>query len=310
MNRGFGLVLAGGGAKGAYEIGAWEALRSSGLEEKITAVSGTSVGALNAVMFAQRDYDGAKEIWNSIRQEDITPFGENTRALEEAVVEHFPLLKDMFNKIKARVLKYDTLSFDPNKLGEMVRYKEAVCRNISELYSQIFSLNGVFSAKGLRDILYKHINMEKLERGIDAYACAARLDCRELFVPYYFKLNNQGSRNAVVDCCMASSAIYPIFGRVDINGQMYVDGGIVDNVPIAPLYNIGYRRFIVVCLSERQTVDTQLYKDCEIYQVVPSQSMGDDVYTVINFERKVLDSYMERGYNDAMKVFADIDITK
>ena len=40
-----GLVLAGGGGKGAYEIGVWQALRDLGLEQSVTAVSGTSVGA-------------------------------------------------------------------------------------------------------------------------------------------------------------------------------------------------------------------------------------------------------------------------
>ena len=49
MNKGYGLVLNGGGAKGAYQIGAWAALRQLELYDEITAVSGTSVGALNAL---------------------------------------------------------------------------------------------------------------------------------------------------------------------------------------------------------------------------------------------------------------------
>lgn len=40
----YGLVLEGGGAKGAYQIGAWKALKEAGV--KINAVAGTSVGAL------------------------------------------------------------------------------------------------------------------------------------------------------------------------------------------------------------------------------------------------------------------------
>ena len=47
-----GLVLAGGGGKGAFQIGVWKALRASGLDKFITDVSGASVGALNAVLFA------------------------------------------------------------------------------------------------------------------------------------------------------------------------------------------------------------------------------------------------------------------
>ncbi len=43
-----GLVLSGGEAGGAYEIGVWKVLKESGIVSNITAISGTSVGALNA----------------------------------------------------------------------------------------------------------------------------------------------------------------------------------------------------------------------------------------------------------------------
>ena len=49
-----GLVLAGGGSRGAYQIGVWQALRE--LDFQIQAVAGTSVGALNAAMVAQEDF--------------------------------------------------------------------------------------------------------------------------------------------------------------------------------------------------------------------------------------------------------------
>ena len=49
-----GLVLSGGGAKGAYEVGVWQALEEAGIASNITAISGTSVGAINAALFATR----------------------------------------------------------------------------------------------------------------------------------------------------------------------------------------------------------------------------------------------------------------
>ena len=49
------IVLAGGGAKGAYQIGFWRALRELGIDYQI--VTGSSVGALNAVLMAQGNYD-------------------------------------------------------------------------------------------------------------------------------------------------------------------------------------------------------------------------------------------------------------
>lgn len=61
-----GLVLEGGGGKGAYQIGAWQAIRELGIEEHIKVVSGTSVGALNAALFLTEDIELAKEIWFNI----------------------------------------------------------------------------------------------------------------------------------------------------------------------------------------------------------------------------------------------------
>ncbi len=59
--RPYGLILAGGGAKGAYQIGAWKALMQLGI--KIEAIAGTSIGAINGAFIAQGDYEKALGIW-------------------------------------------------------------------------------------------------------------------------------------------------------------------------------------------------------------------------------------------------------
>ena len=48
------LVLSGGGSKGAYQIGAWKALKK--LHIKFDIVTGTSVGALNGALVTQKSY--------------------------------------------------------------------------------------------------------------------------------------------------------------------------------------------------------------------------------------------------------------
>lgn len=57
----YGLILEGGGAKGAYHIGAYKAIMEMGIE--IGGVAGTSVGALNGAMFVQGDFEKAYELW-------------------------------------------------------------------------------------------------------------------------------------------------------------------------------------------------------------------------------------------------------
>lgn len=59
-----GLVLSGGGAKGAYQAGVWKALCELGLASRIRAISGTSIGAINAAAFAAvRDPAQIEEFW-------------------------------------------------------------------------------------------------------------------------------------------------------------------------------------------------------------------------------------------------------
>ncbi|MCI8623276.1 MAG: patatin-like phospholipase family protein [Provencibacterium sp.] len=63
------LALAGGGSRGAYQIGVWQALREYGVDYQI--VTGTSVGALNGAMFVQGDYDEARQLWLRLTSQDV-----------------------------------------------------------------------------------------------------------------------------------------------------------------------------------------------------------------------------------------------
>lgn len=63
------LVLGGGGAKGAYEVGAIAALEDLGI--RAGSVFGTSVGALNAAMYTQGAMDRAQDLWDSVQLSDV-----------------------------------------------------------------------------------------------------------------------------------------------------------------------------------------------------------------------------------------------
>ena len=57
--------------KGAYEIGVWKYLHETGLDQYVRAVSGTSVGALNAALFVGSSYEVAENLWLNISQDKI-----------------------------------------------------------------------------------------------------------------------------------------------------------------------------------------------------------------------------------------------
>lgn len=63
------LVLGGGGARGGYQIGAWQALRE--LNISFDLVVGTSVGAINAAMVVQDSFDTALRLWKELETEMV-----------------------------------------------------------------------------------------------------------------------------------------------------------------------------------------------------------------------------------------------
>lgn len=65
----YGLVLAGGGTKGAYEVGIWKALCEMGVN--VTAIVGASIGALNGALFLQDDYMATAKMYENIKIDNI-----------------------------------------------------------------------------------------------------------------------------------------------------------------------------------------------------------------------------------------------
>jgi len=64
------LVLSGGGAKGAFQLGAERVLR----EEhgfRWERIFGVSVGALNATLLAQQEYERLRQLWLTLREQDV-----------------------------------------------------------------------------------------------------------------------------------------------------------------------------------------------------------------------------------------------
>ncbi len=80
------LVLSGGGAKGAFQVGALEVFFDQGYEFDV--ISGVSVGALNGAMIATGQFSELLQLWHSIRKRDIL----RTRPIA-GVIKQFVLYK-------------------------------------------------------------------------------------------------------------------------------------------------------------------------------------------------------------------------
>ena len=73
------LVLAGGGARGSYQVGVWRALMELDWHPQI--ITGTSVGGLNGAMFVLDLYETARDMWLTIRSRDVMELPEENADL-------------------------------------------------------------------------------------------------------------------------------------------------------------------------------------------------------------------------------------
>lgn len=104
MKNKYALVLAGGGTKGAYQIGALKALKELGVE--IEAISGASIGAINGAIIAQGDLDKLEDLYNHIKLEDILELSDKNKIKSN---EDIFSAKNMY-KIMREVIKEKGIS--------------------------------------------------------------------------------------------------------------------------------------------------------------------------------------------------------
>lgn len=71
----YALVLSGGGARGAYEVGVWQALRE--LDIPVHIVTGSSVGALNGCLIAQDRFEEAVALWEKMETHHVFDVNED-----------------------------------------------------------------------------------------------------------------------------------------------------------------------------------------------------------------------------------------
>lgn len=114
------IVFAGGGSKGAYQVGAWKALNELGEEFQIA--TGTSIGSINAGFYVQGDFDAAFEMWSSLTAGAIMTNGINLDRSFESIFSQrdqlVPFIKNYISSKGADVTPFHEhlkRYFDPEK---------------------------------------------------------------------------------------------------------------------------------------------------------------------------------------------------
>lgn len=116
----YAIALEGGGAKGAYQVGAWRALEEAGI--RYNAVSGTSVGALNGAMMAMRDLPNAEKLWKDMRFSQVMNVDDETMGrIMKLDFENFDQVKSALRVIRD-IVRGGGVDVEPlrNLIGEWV----------------------------------------------------------------------------------------------------------------------------------------------------------------------------------------------
>ena len=115
------LVLAGGGARGSYQVGVWRALMELDWHPQI--ITGTSVGSLNGAMFVLDLYETARDMWLTIRSKDVMELPEENADLSalhdflRRVVRAGGMDVSPLEEIVERVLDEEALRAAPTRFG-------------------------------------------------------------------------------------------------------------------------------------------------------------------------------------------------
>ncbi len=267
LNKEYGLVLEGGGAKGAYQIGAWKALKEAGIP--IKGIAGTSVGALNGALIAMDDFEKAEKIWETIRYSRVMDVDD-----------------DLVEQLKTSSLK-DIAALG---LSELIPAAKKVLKDRG------------FDIAPLRSLIEEVVDEEKIRNSEkELYVVTYSLSDRKPMVVNVKEV----PKGEIADMLMASAYLIG-FRREKLAGKYYMDGGGVNNVPIDVLIEKGYKDILVFRIYG-YGVDTErrlkVPDDVQLYHVAPRQDLGG----LLEFDRRRARKNMVLGYFDAKRMLYGLE---
>lgn len=242
------LVLSGGGAKGAYEAGVIRYLRDE-MPARIRShmrfeiVCGTSAGAINSCFFSSFNHTpemqgrALAEVWQSLDIDSVYKVGFR---------QLMSIPKFLFGSRGRGQLDEQTGPgrfggfFDTSPLEELLQ-RGARWQNISaNLASGDLKALAIITTHV--NTGQTHIFVQRSEPGLPPWSTDPQIRVFHVEI---------GPNHA-----LASAALPWIFPSVEIDGEVYCDGSIKLNTPIAPAVRLGADRLLVVGLKPTPSLNT------------------------------------------------------
>lgn len=400
-----GLVLAGGGTKGVYEIGAWKALEELGLMEQITGFSGSSIGAFNTALFVNGNLHAAIDLWESLTMADFADinvglirerieegkghttaeaFEQNIRVryaagklADKATETAFGALGTQIDKISQALEKAaaplsgtsgetdsgspgsanllcdnsglepgcssaENAGFSRTSAGKTSENNPSFPAGDSDNASEkstipgsiperplnynrhtgrnfwIWCLQNLFGCGyALPDRLREHLLMLlpadfRCPDDRQAFSTVCEWDAEKSCggKACYVSWKHRNLQE-ILDLIIASASLPVLYPTREIGGRTYVDGGYADNEPIQPLYDIGYRKILIIYLDKYKgkklkniiKEQEEAYPGCEFLRLFPNKKFNDSFTKSCTISDKLTRERMLAGYDDGIKLF-------
>ena len=214
------LVLQGGGALGAFQVGAYEALHDAGIEPDW--VIGTSIGAINGAIIAGnppgRRLERLQAFWNGVQQ----PVGSGVPSFLDGIGHNVANFATFTRGVPT--------FFEPNPRSLLGAHAHVGIEGAS-----------YYSTAPLHKTLMELVDLEYLNAGHTRFTVGA-VNASNGEMRYF------DSRDQKIDYShiMASGALPPAFPAVRVDGAPYWDGGIYSNTPVEAVLDDKPRRDSVI----------------------------------------------------------------
>lgn len=302
-----GLVLTGGGARGAYQSGAVRYLAEQGFCPHI--IAGTSIGALNGAVLASHPsfVDAAfhlEDLWDQLGQADVIKINKATvvKMASDFATTFTQQLNSWAFKLFVRqgFLKHANAFFDVVPIEKLLRQMvnaEQLRRGI-ELWATVFPSLHIPGFIEYHWIFNGLIDAFRAYTGVKSHWIKAQ-DCEDDTVLYKLLL--------------ASAAIPFAFPKQIVNGTGYVDGGLADNVPVRALSARDCNVAIIIHLSNGSVFNRHDFPGMSIIEIRPEQSMirshmpvAGEISSILDFSPQRIHELKQQGYEDSERCLQPI----
>lgn len=222
------LVLQGGGALGAYQVGVYQGLHEAGIVPNW--IAGISIGAFNTALIAgnppERRVEALREFWETISQPYLLPattLGQEARF--SGIGEDARGWLDAWEAWRA-----------------MVEGQRGFYQPRSWWGEDPFSAPGptrasLYTTQPMIETLERMVDFDRLNDGGIRVSVGA-VDVASGNLEYFDNAHMRLDARHI----LASGALPPAFPAVEIDGRYYWDGGLVSNTPLSQVFDAEPRR--------------------------------------------------------------------